>query len=140
MASSSSTGRRAVAALPFLGFSVLIGVAFMSARSMLPDALSSTIESGLFSANGAEARLLPAVYGIGPLDEALRPITAAFSYLNLYPADPPTWWLSLVFLSEFAGIYAVLLLEASRPAYKWSIWGLYVALFPPKQLVVCVAC
>jgi hypothetical protein len=126
MASSFSTGRRALAALPFLGLSVLIGVAFSSSGSMLPDALAPTIEAGFFSANGAEARLLPAVYGIGLLDSALGPITAAFSYLNLYPADPPTWWLSLVFLSEFAGIYAVLLLEASRPAYKWSVWALYV--------------
>lgn len=55
------------------------------------------------------------------LDDALSHITIAFAQLQLWPADPSAWWQSLVFLTEYAGLYAVLLLEGCRVGNKGSL-------------------
>lgn len=74
--------------------------------------------------NGQNLHLLDSFYGLPVFDDIFGNICAAFSLLQIFPEEHGAYWQSLVFLTEYAGIYAILLLEGSRNVNKGRFFGL----------------
>ncbi|KAJ3549578.1 hypothetical protein NM208_g436 [Fusarium decemcellulare] len=87
--------RRALFALPMLGLSAIMTRAFAMGEPIAPE-----------------------FYRIPILDEIFAHITVAFAQLQFF-TDQKAYWHSLVFLTDFAGMYAVGLIESYRPANKF---------------------
>lgn len=108
---------RALRAAPLVLVAAIMLRAVTFAEPMA-DLINGMQQRGLFSMRGVEAPLLASFYGVPVLDEALSHITVAFAQLQMHPADPGAYWQSLVFLTEYAGLYAVLLWESCRGGYR----------------------
>lgn len=68
-------------------------------------------------------RLLDSVFGLPVVDDIFAAITGAFSLVHIFPEEHGAYWQSLVFLTEYAGIYAILLVEGSRGLNKGRLFG-----------------
>ncbi|KAJ6447289.1 Dimeric alpha-beta barrel [Purpureocillium lavendulum] len=80
-----------------------------------------------FDIGAAGVPLTKRFYGFRPIDDVFGQITVAFALLQ-FGHDANAYWQSLVFLTDFAGLYAIILLESSRRAYRSSFFS-YPLLF-----------
>ncbi|CAI6092521.1 unnamed protein product [Clonostachys chloroleuca] len=111
---------RALGALPFLLIPPFMAYIF-SFAPIITIAFESMLEDGQFSLNGVKAPLMKTFYGIGILDETLSRVCVGFAQLLLFPADPKGYWQLFLFLTEFAGLYGIFILESCRGAHRRSI-------------------
>ncbi|UPK95279.1 hypothetical protein LCI18_006214 [Fusarium solani-melongenae] len=105
---------RALFALPILAFSGLMIRAFAMGEPVGP-VIQNMLENSQFTWSGGNVKILQEFYGITLLDEIFAHITVAFAQLQFF-SDPRAYWHSLVFLTDFAGMYMVFLIESYRPA------------------------
>ncbi|KAM0287357.1 hypothetical protein ACHAO9_007761 [Fusarium lateritium] len=104
---------RALYALPFLGITALMTRAFAMAQPIGP-VIEKMVQTSSFTAPRVEVPLITRFYGVPILDDILAVVTVAFANLRFF-IDEKAYWQSLVFLTDFAGMYAVILIEAFRP-------------------------
>lgn len=90
----------------------------------LGDHIALTHQTGVFSLDGVEFPIRVSFYGIGAVDRSVATLTSAFAYLQMYPVDPIAYWHSFVFLSQFSGLYAVVLAESCRPSNRGTLFQL----------------
>ncbi|KAK7428043.1 hypothetical protein QQZ08_005475 [Neonectria magnoliae] len=83
--------------------------------------LNKILATSHFNWNGMSVPILREFYGIAWLDEVFSHITIAFAQLQFFN-DQRAYWQSLVFLTDFAGMYAVLFLESCRPANRKTLF------------------
>ena len=117
---SETLTTRAVRASPLLLVAGLMFRAFLFVEPV-GDVFAGFLKRGVFSLNDVEIPILKSFYGIPLLDEILTHTTLAFAQLQLWPADQVAWWHSLVFLTDFAAVYAICLLESCRPTSKGTL-------------------
>ncbi|KAI8712926.1 hypothetical protein NCS52_01392300 [Fusarium sp. LHS14.1] len=110
---------RALFALPILALAGLMIRAFAMGEPIAP-ALQNMLENSQFTWDGGSVKILKEFYGIPLLDEIFAHITVAFAKLQFF-SDPRAYWHSLVFLTDFAGMYMVFLIEGYRPANKFPL-------------------
>lgn len=111
---------RAVRALPVLLASAFMIFSFRFAAP-LTEFYAPAVEAGVLNLDGkAPIPLLTRFYGFAPLDAVLAQIMAAFAHILSFPADVEAYWHMLVFLLEFTGLYACMLLESCRGGYRSS--------------------
>ncbi|KAF7558091.1 hypothetical protein G7Z17_g134 [Cylindrodendrum hubeiense] len=118
--SQESRLHRALLALPMLVLSGVATMAFGMAEPMGP-VLNNMLDTSLFDWNGVSAPIIREFYGIGLVDLVLGHITVAFAQLQFF-SDQRAYWQSLVFLTDFAGMYAILLLESCRPSNQKTLF------------------
>jgi hypothetical protein len=82
--------------------------------------IQNMLENSYFTWDGGSVKILKEFYGITLLDEIFAHITVAFAQLQFF-SDPRAYWHSLVFLTDFAGMYMVFLIEGYRPANKFPL-------------------
>lgn len=120
---SDTFNTRALRAIPLL---LLVPIMLRAITFTIPmgDLIRSMRQRGLLSLHGVEAPLLTSFYNVPVLDTVLAEMTAAFALLQMYPVDPWAYWHALIFLTEYAGVYAVLLLESCRGSNEGSLFQL----------------
>ncbi|CAH0055399.1 unnamed protein product [Clonostachys solani] len=111
---------RALGALPFLLIPPFMAYIF-SFAPVITVAFESMLEDGQYSLNGVQAPLRKTFYGIDFLDQILSRVCVGFAQLLLFPADPKGYWQLFLFLTEFAGLYGIFILESCRGAHRRSI-------------------
>jgi hypothetical protein len=102
---------RAFMALPFLGFAAL-AVRAVDMRAVVPEILEIS-RQGRFKANGLSVPLRSSLYHVDLIDEIVSFVAALFAQI-IIGSDSITYWQALTFLTDFAGMYAVFLIESSR--------------------------
>lgn len=115
-----SRRRRALYALPMLGLSAVMIRAAIIARPCGP-VFDNIIETRQFDMGGVTSPIITVFWGIPLLDEIYAHITVAFAQMQFF-SDPVLYWQSLVFLTDYAGMYAILLLESFRRAPKSALF------------------
>ncbi|KAF4334085.1 hypothetical protein FBEOM_12096 [Fusarium beomiforme] len=105
--------RRALHALPFLFITALMTRAFVMAEPIGP-VIEEILQTSIFTAPGVSVPIIKTFYGIPVLDDIFAVVTVAFANLQFF-TDQEAYWQLLVFLTDFAGMYAVVLLEGYRP-------------------------
>ncbi|UNI13366.1 hypothetical protein JDV02_000116 [Purpureocillium takamizusanense] len=119
-AKAPSRTNRAIRALPIVALALLMARAVLMAETSGP-LIERMHERSRFEFRDASAALTRRFYGVTLIDELFSPITAAFALLQ-FGVDSSAYWQSLVFLTDFAGIYAILLLESSRGMYRATVF------------------
>lgn len=112
--------RRALKALPMVGLSAIMARAVTMSEPIAP-VLERIVERRHFDLGGVSAPIITEFYGVPLLDQIFTQITTAFAQLQFY-SDPLLYWQSLVFLTDYAGMYAILLFEASRVSPKAALF------------------
>lgn len=107
---------RALYALPILGLAGLMGYAFSMGEPIAP-IIMDLMERSVFDLGGVNVPLIKDFYGLSWLDEFFAHVTVAFAQLQ-FNVDKFMYLHSLVFLTDFAGIYVILLLESCRAGNK----------------------
>lgn len=111
--------RRALYALPFLAITALMTRAFGMAESIGP-IIEERVQRSVFKAPDVNVPLIKNFYGIPGLDDVFNVVTAAFANLQFF-FDKKAYWQSLVFLTDFAGMYAVIMVESFRPGNTFLV-------------------
>ncbi|KAF2801072.1 hypothetical protein K505DRAFT_227365 [Melanomma pulvis-pyrius CBS 109.77] len=75
--------------------------------------------TGRIAWDGGSIPILQKFHMIPFLDEVFRDVTIGFGPSTL-EYDAPTWWQMFSFLNDFGVLYMICLLEATRPANKWT--------------------
>jgi hypothetical protein len=112
--------RRALYAFPILGLGLLMVRAFSMAGPTVP-VVAEFVETGRFELDGVRVPILKTFYGISWLDELYAGISASFVLLQSM-VDPGMYWQTLMLLTEFVGVYAIMLFESGRPVNKSSLF------------------
>ncbi|KAI5459318.1 hypothetical protein BGZ63DRAFT_390708 [Mariannaea sp. PMI_226] len=112
---------RAFVALPILVLSMIMVNAFSFAEPF-GYAIERVLDNSLFEWNGLEVPIIRNFYGLQFIDAVFAPITVAFAQLQFF-GDERAYWQSLVFLAEFAGIYAILFFESLRPVHSGTLFA-----------------
>lgn len=118
---AESTVSRALRALPLLLSSAFMIFAFRFAAP-LAEHYGPSVEAGVLDAGEGQPviPLITRFYGVPAFDAVLAQIMIAFAQILSWPADVKGYWHMLVFLLEFTGLYACMLLESCRGGYKGS--------------------
>ncbi|KAL7945137.1 hypothetical protein V8C42DRAFT_70947 [Trichoderma barbatum] len=90
--------------------------------------------------NGTSVPILKSLYRVPGLDDALSKVAITFCQLIFYD-DPRMWWQCVVFLTDYAGLCAIYMLESLRNANKGTFFQtfavpLFVAQFVTLGLTV----
>ncbi|KAI6781643.1 uncharacterized protein J7T54_003908 [Emericellopsis cladophorae] len=93
-------------------------------------------EKGAFTHNGVSVPIYTSFYGIKALDATLTDITLAFAQSQMHPADPASYWQGMAFVNEYAGLYAIILLEGCREVHKGTIFRYPTVLALSGQFIV----
>ncbi|KAI6765375.1 hypothetical protein HG530_006445 [Fusarium avenaceum] len=128
---------RALYALPFLGITALMTRAFAMAQPIGP-IIEKMVQTSSFTAPGVEVPLITKFYGVPVLDDIFAVVTVAFTNLQFF-IDEKAYWQSLVFLTDFAGMYAVILIEAFRPGNDF-ILSKYPVVFLFVSQMIAIGC
>ncbi|KAF4120906.1 hypothetical protein GMORB2_2392 [Geosmithia morbida] len=100
---------------------LMVHIASFTGPAGVTERVHNTIDGGVFSMRGVEVPLPSSFTGIPAIDGWLSIVVVVFSQLQLYPADPPAYWQSLVFLTELAGVYAIFLAESCRDVNRSTV-------------------
>jgi hypothetical protein len=119
---NDSRRRRALVALPILAFSLVMCRAMMMTGPIYP-VFGSIYRSSRFNWNGLEVPILTTFYGIPIIDQMFSPITIIFAQLQFF-TDPRSYWQSLVFVTDYAGMYTLFILESCRQSSKGTVFRL----------------
>ncbi|KAM5358420.1 hypothetical protein ACJZ2D_015299 [Fusarium nematophilum] len=107
---------RAFFALPFLGLAALM-LRVLAMGQPIGPVNEAILVNSRFALGGVDVPIIKEFYGIPILDTIFAHITVAFAHLQFF-TDQRAYWQALVFLTDFAGMYAVILIEAYRPANR----------------------
>ncbi|KAM0350969.1 hypothetical protein ACHAPU_002747 [Fusarium lateritium] len=135
--SSESHLRRALYALPFLAITALMTRAFAMAEPVGP-VIEEMVKTSTFTAPGVAVPLVTKFYGVPVLDDIFSIVTVAFTNLQFF-VDEKAYWQSLVFLTDFAGMYAVILIESYRPENKFIV-SKYPVVFLFVSQMIAIGC
>jgi hypothetical protein len=109
---------RALWASPLLLFAV-IGILGLDLSSSVP-AFEVMIEKGEFNVAGNKLLIRSEFYGIGEtIDKAVALFAVIFTQM-ISGFDPISYWQTFAFLTDYAGMYAVLLFECVRVGNRWT--------------------
>ncbi|KAF5026600.1 hypothetical protein F66182_1326 [Fusarium sp. NRRL 66182] len=126
--------RRALVALPLLALAALMARTFSMVEPIGP-ILHEMVENSLFTASGGvEVPVIKAFYGFPALDNIFEVITVAFAQLQFF-TNHEAYWQSLVFLTDFAGMYAVILVESYRPGNTFPAIRFPIVFFFLSQVI-----
>ncbi|KAI9167882.1 hypothetical protein HJFPF1_04023 [Paramyrothecium foliicola] len=129
-----SRWQRALYALPIFGLAILTAYAFTKTEATVP-VVAEFLDNGRFEYNGVSVPILKRFYGISLFDELFVNISAAFMQLQTKATDVDLYHNSVLFLTEFVSVYAILLFESSRPANKSTLFQFPSAVMFVAQLV-----
>lgn len=87
--------------------------AFAMAKPIGPT-IEQTLQTSVFSAQNVTVPIIKNFYGVPVLDDVFAVVTVAFAHLQFF-TDEEAYWQLLVFLTDFAGMYAVVMIEGYRP-------------------------
>jgi hypothetical protein len=76
--------------------------------------IEEIVNTSVFTGPAVNVHVIKSFYGIPVLDDIFNVVTVAFANLQFY-FDEKAYWQSLVFLTDFAGMFCVVLLESYRP-------------------------
>lgn len=105
---------RVLCALPILLVTPLMIRAFTFADPAVSTHMEKVRATPSFELNNQTFRLLDSFFGLPILDDIFAGNTAAFALAHVFPEQIGAYWQSLVFMTEYAGIYALFLLEGCR--------------------------
>ncbi|KAG9249599.1 uncharacterized protein F5Z01DRAFT_631379 [Emericellopsis atlantica] len=105
---------RALRGSPILLLLPLIICALVTFIGPIGEIIRVFREKGAFARNGVSVPIYTSFYGIKALDATLADITLAFAQSQMHPADPASYWQGMTFVNEYAGLYAIILLEGCR--------------------------
>jgi hypothetical protein len=114
--------QRALLALPIIGMALLMVRAFTMAGATVP-VVAEMLEAGLFELGDVSVPILKTFYGIGFVDQVYAGISLSFVLLQSF-VDPAIYWQTLVLLTEFVGLYAIMLFESGRPVNQSTFFQL----------------
>ncbi|KAK6711219.1 hypothetical protein SNK05_005645 [Fusarium graminearum] len=134
---AESRFRRALYALPFLAITALMTRAFGMAEPIGP-VIEEMVKTSVFTTSSATIPIIKGFYGIPVLDGIFNVVTVAFANLQFY-FDEKAYWQSLVFLTDFAGMYAVVQLEAYRPGNTFIV-SKYPVVFLFVSQMIAIGC
>ncbi|KAF5553194.1 hypothetical protein FNAPI_6799 [Fusarium napiforme] len=117
--SPSSRLRRAIHALPFLLITAIMSRAFTMAKPIGPK-IEQTLQTSIFTAQNVTVPVIKSFYGVPVLDDVFAVVTVAFAHLQFF-TDEEAYWQLLVFLTDFAGMYAVVMIEGYRPGNTFPV-------------------
>ena len=80
----------------------------------ITDFMTNILDQGVFKANGQSIPMLRSFYKIPIVDQVFSQIVPAFAQLQFF-TDPVAYWQTLVFLTDHAALYAILLFESNKP-------------------------
>lgn len=104
--------RRAILGLPIVAFAaVMVRAFFMSPP--ITDFMTNILDKGVFNAHGQAIPMLRSFYRVPIVDEVFSQIVPAFAQLQFF-TDPVAYWQTLVFLTDHAALYAILLFESNK--------------------------
>ncbi|KAI1072004.1 hypothetical protein LB507_005135 [Fusarium sp. FIESC RH6] len=129
--------RRALYALPFLAITALMTRAFGMAESIGP-VIEQRVQTSVFRAQEGNVALIKNFYGVPGLDDIFNVVTAAFANLQFF-FDKKAYWQSLVFLTDFAGMYAVIMVESFRPGNTFLV-AKYPMFFLLLSQIIAIGC
>jgi hypothetical protein len=113
MASSQGRLRRAATGLPILAFTAAMSYVFVQVTQVTPAVMEEIATAGHYERQGIVVPVRREFYGIAILDELFSVICMAFIHLYSF-ADPSVYWQSFAFVTEYAGMYAIMLFESCR--------------------------
>ncbi|CCT75930.1 uncharacterized protein FFB20_00733 [Fusarium fujikuroi] len=116
---SESRLRRAIHAVPFLLITAIMSRAFAMAKPIGP-IIEETVKTSIFTAQDVTVPIIKNFYGVPVLDDIFAVVTVAFAHLQFF-ADEEAYWQLLVFLTDFAGMYAVVMIEGYRPGNTFPV-------------------
>ncbi|KAF5236744.1 hypothetical protein FANTH_11151 [Fusarium anthophilum] len=111
--------RRAIHALPFLLITALMSRAFAMAKPIGPT-IEETVKTSIFTAQNVTVLVIQSFYGVPVLDDVFAVVTVAFAHLQFFTNEEAYWQL-LVFLTDFAGMYTVVMIEGYRPGNTFPV-------------------
>ncbi|KAG7406308.1 hypothetical protein LZL87_007745 [Fusarium oxysporum] len=111
--------RRAIHALPFLLISAVMSRAFAMAKPIGP-IIEESVKTSVFTAQNVNVPIIKNFYGVPVLDDVFAVVTVAFAHLQFFTNEEAYWQL-LVFLTDFAGMYAVVMIEGYRPGNAFPV-------------------
>jgi hypothetical protein len=114
---------RALWALPILAMLALATKVMDPTASM--QGIVDIIKAGKITWNGGEVTVIKSFYGIQAVDDAILPIVVVFSQWDM-GFDVQSTWQTVTFLIDFAGMYAVFLMESARRANNITVFQLLV--------------
>ncbi|GKU06415.1 hypothetical protein FLAG1_08105 [Fusarium langsethiae] len=129
--------RRALYALPFLAITALMTRAFGMAEPIGP-VIEEMVKTSVFNGPGVDVPIIKSFYGVPVLDDIFNVVTVAFANLQFY-FDEKAYWQSFVFLTDFAGMYAVVQLESYRPGNTFLI-SKYPVVFLFVSQIIAIGC
>ncbi|KAF5664971.1 hypothetical protein FHETE_6831 [Fusarium heterosporum] len=135
--SSDSRIWRAIYAIPFLAITALMTRAFAMAEPIGP-VIEEMVKSSTFTAPGVAVPIVTKFYGVPILDGIFAVVTVAFANLQFF-VDEKAYWQSLVFLTDFVGMYAVVLIESYRPGNKFIV-SKYPVVFLFVSQIIAIGC
>jgi hypothetical protein len=109
---------RAIWASPLLIFTA-IAIKGMDVGFIIPQ-LESMREAGQFEVNGHQTPIYSTLLNTGFSFENLIGILSTFFTHMISGFDPISYYQSFPFIIDFAGIYAIMLLESARPYNFWT--------------------
>ncbi|RBA18307.1 hypothetical protein FPRO05_10602 [Fusarium proliferatum] len=111
--------RRAIHAVPFLLITAIMSRAFAMAKPIGP-IIEETVKTSIFTAQDVTVPMIKNFYGVPVLDDVFAVVTVAFAHLQFF-TDEEAYWQLLVFLTDFAGMYAVVMIEGYRPGNTFPV-------------------
>ncbi|KAF5598035.1 hypothetical protein FPCIR_3308 [Fusarium pseudocircinatum] len=117
--SPSSRLQRAIHAVPFLLITAIMSRAFAMAKPIGPT-IEETVKTSIFTAKNVTVPIIKSFYGVPVLDDVFAVVTVAFAHLQFF-TDEEAYWQLLVFLTDFAGMYAVVMMEGYRPGNTFPV-------------------
>lgn len=111
--------RRAIHAVPFLLITAIMSRAFAMAKPIGP-IIEETVKTSIFTAQDVTVPMIKNFYGVPVLDDVFAVVTVAFAHLQFF-TDEEAYWQLLVFLTDFAGMYTVVMIEGYRPGNTFPV-------------------
>jgi hypothetical protein len=119
---AESLSARALHGSPILLLLPVVVCALTTFILPIGESIQGFREKGVFTGNGVSVSIYTSFYGIKAIDAMLTDITLAFAQSQMHPADPASYWQVMTFINEYAGLYAIILLEGCREVHKGTIF------------------
>ncbi|KAL7939135.1 hypothetical protein V8C35DRAFT_285821 [Trichoderma chlorosporum] len=129
--------RRALYALPIL-LPVAVMLRVLATMTVVPGPFikDAHLQGRYTLQNGTTVPILKKLYGIPGLDDAISQVAITFCQLIFYD-DPKMWWQCVVFITDYAGLCALLMLESLRNANRGTFFQTFaVPLFVAQFVTI----
>ena len=109
---------RALRALPLLLFTA-ITLQGLNLSGSVP-AFERMLDNEEFDVAGNKLHIRNKFYGVGEVIDQTIGLFAVIFTQTISGCDPISYWQSFIFLTDYAGMYAVFLFECARGANRWT--------------------